>query len=61
MFLLAALFPVWASAENSAPEAQPIVDTIPAARDVAWPGVVNLSVDATDVTRGIFQVERPFP
>ena len=48
-------------AQNSAPEAQPIIDTIPAARDVTWPGVITLSVDATDITRGIFQVTEQIP
>src|SRR4051812_7169130 len=49
-------FPFCAVAQNSEPVAQPIVDTIPAARDVAWPGVINLSVDASDNVRGIFHV-----
>jgi predicted metalloprotease with PDZ domain len=38
-----------------------MVDTIPAARDVAWPGVLTLSVDASDVTRGIFHVSENIP
>ena len=49
------------AASNSAPESQPFVDTIPAARDVPWPGTIRLSVDATDVTRGIFQVTETIP
>jgi predicted metalloprotease with PDZ domain len=59
--LLAALLPVLAPAENSAPTAQPIVETIPPARDIAWPGVIKLSVDATDITRGIFLVDETIP
>jgi predicted metalloprotease with PDZ domain len=63
------IFPVWALcllpfcavAQNSEPEAQPIVDSIPAARDVAWPGVLNLSVDASDNIRGIFRVRETIP
>lgn len=58
---LIVLLPLVARAENSAPEAQPIVDTIPAARDVAWPGVITESVDASDITRGIFQVDETIP
>jgi len=58
---LFSLLPLIACAQNSAPLAQPIVDTIPPARDVAWPGVINLSVDASDVTRGIFNVSETIP
>src|SRR6516162_4127038 len=50
------IFPFCALAQNSEPVAQPIVDTIPPARDVAWPGVISLSVDASDTVRGIFRV-----
>ncbi len=56
-----ALFPIFSLAQNSAPAAQPIANTIPAAQDVAWPGVITLLVDATDVTRGIFQVSETIP
>ncbi len=48
-------------AQNSAPTAQPIVDTIPEARDVARPGVITEFVDASDVTRGIFRVQETLP
>ncbi len=58
---LGVIFPLVCQAQNSAPEAQPIVDTIPVARDVPWPGVITLSVDATDVTRGIFQMTENIP
>jgi predicted metalloprotease with PDZ domain len=58
---LGVILPLISQAQNSAPEAQPIVDTIPAARDVPWPGVVTLSVDATDVTRGIFLISENIP
>jgi predicted metalloprotease with PDZ domain len=50
------IFPLCVIAQNSKPVAQPIVDTIPPARDVAWPGVISLSVDASDKMRGIFSV-----
>ncbi len=59
--ILFVLAPLFSQAQNSAPEAQPIIDTIPAVRDVAWPGVITLSVDASDVTRGIFLVSESIP
>jgi predicted metalloprotease with PDZ domain len=49
------------AASNSAPVALPIVDTIPAARDVPWLGTIELAVDATDVVRSVFQVEETIP
>ena len=51
----------FAHAQNSEPIAQPIVDTIPPARDLAWPGVITLSVDASDNIRGIFRVHETIP
>src|SRR6185312_13563850 len=48
-------------AQNSAPEALSIVDAITAARDIPWPGVNKLSVDASDNTRGIFRVTETIP
>ncbi len=59
--VLLALLPIFTLAQNSAPEAQPIASTIPAARDIPRPGVITLSVDASDVTRGIFQVRETIP
>ena len=59
--LFFALLPLVTHAQNSAPEARPIVDTIPPARDVAWPGVITISVDASDITRGIFRVREAIP
>ena len=46
---------------RSAPQAVPIVDTIPAARDIPYPGTIRLDIDATDITRGVFKVEQTFP
>jgi predicted metalloprotease with PDZ domain len=46
---------------NSKPLAAPEVDDIPAARDIAFPGVIQLTVDASDVTRGIFRVRERVP
>ncbi|HEV2652744.1 MAG TPA: PDZ domain-containing protein [Rhizomicrobium sp.] len=34
---------------------------IPAPRDIAYPGTIRLSVDATDVTRGVFRVHEIIP
>ncbi len=48
-------------AANSRPQPVPIVDTIPAARDVPYPGVLQLRVDATDLDRAIFRVEETIP
>src|SRR5580658_6053377 len=56
-----ALMPLFSQAQNSAPEALPIEDTIPPARDVPWPGVITVSVDASDNTRGIFRVIETVP
>src|SRR5678816_956785 len=55
------LLPFCSVAQNSEPAAQQIVDTVPAARDVAWPGVINLSVDASDNNRGIFRIRELIP
>jgi predicted metalloprotease with PDZ domain len=52
---------VMTHAQNSAPMAEAIVDSIPAARDIPWPGVIKLSVDASDNTRGIFRVTETIP
>jgi predicted metalloprotease with PDZ domain len=50
-----------ALAANSAPQPVPIVDTIPAAKDIPYPGTTTLKVDATDLDRGIFTVEQKIP
>jgi predicted metalloprotease with PDZ domain len=59
--ILFALLPLLACARNSAPEALPMLDTIPPARDVPWPGVITIAVDASDVTRGIFRITETIP
>lgn len=48
-------------AANSAPQPAPIVETIPAARDVAYPGTIRLNVEATDLARGIVKVRETIP
>lgn len=50
-----------ASAQNSKPTAQPIADSIPAARDIPYPGTMRLMVDATDTTQNIFRVKQTIP
>src|ERR1700761_2183719 len=43
-----------AHAENSKPQPIPYEDTIPAPRDIPYPGTMTLDIDATDTERGIF-------
>jgi len=47
--------------QNSKPEAYAKPIRVPAARDVPYPGTVQLTVDATDVTRGIFRIRERVP
>ncbi len=47
--------------ENSRPQPLPIERQVPAARDIPYPGTMNLTVDATDVARGIFRVRQTIP
>ena len=46
---------------RSAPAASPVVSTIPAAADIAYPGTIELAIDATDVTRELFKVSQTIP
>lgn len=46
---------------RSEPTAQPIVDTIPAARDIPYPGTMSLVVDASDTTQRIWRVKQTIP
>ena len=50
-----------ALAANSAPQPLPIIDPIPAARDIPYPGTMTLKVDATDIDRAIFRVQQTIP
>jgi predicted metalloprotease with PDZ domain len=47
--------------QNSMPTATAKIDTIPAPRDIPYPGTMQLTVDASDVTRGIFKVHQRVP
>jgi predicted metalloprotease with PDZ domain len=57
-FLLAA--PA-AAVPNSAPATVAPVDTIPAARDIDYPGTIQLEVDVSDVERAVFKVREIIP
>jgi predicted metalloprotease with PDZ domain len=47
--------------QNSRPDATVKADRVPAARDIPYPGTIQLTVDASDVTRGIFRVRERVP
>ena len=56
------LTPAAASADNSAPIAVPLSQLVPDAADVPYPGgVIGLTIDATDVTRGVYRVTETIP
>ncbi|WP_017669161.1 M61 family metallopeptidase [Sandarakinorhabdus sp. AAP62] len=63
MFLLlaSALIAAPALAQRSMPQPLPIVDALPAAKDMPFPGTMRLHVDATDTQRGVFKVEQTIP
>ncbi|WP_419809366.1 M61 family metallopeptidase [Sphingomonas sp.] len=48
-------------AGNSAPQPVPVVDTIPAPRDVPYPGTIQLDIDATNTDQGIFVTHEQIP
>ena len=47
--------------QNSRPSLTPKIDAIPAPRDTPYPGTIQLTVDASDVTRGIFKIRQHVP
>src|SRR5665213_2753093 len=47
--------------QNAGPEPSPMPPEIPAPQDLDFPGVINLTVDATDTTHGIFRVHETIP
>ena len=49
------------SPRNTAPQPLAIVDSIPPARDIPYPGTMTLEVDATDTARAIFKVRQTIP
>ncbi len=46
---------------RSAPQPLPLTDTIPAPRDVPYPGTMLVRVDATDTVQGVIKVEQTLP
>jgi len=46
---------------NTKPQPVPYPDPIPAPQDVAYPGTLTLDVDASDTSKGIFQVKETIP
>ncbi len=50
-----------ASAQNSAPQPVAIASTIPQARDIAYPGTLQLDIDASNTRQGIFRVKETIP
>ncbi|WP_315761979.1 peptidase M61 [Sphingomonas sp. Y38-1Y] len=59
--LLASSAAALAQQGNSMPQPLPFEETIPAPRDVDYPGVIRLDVDATDVDRAIWRVKETIP
>lgn len=53
--------PAAAQVQPSRPQPAPLVDRIPPARDIAYPGTLRIEVDATDTARGIFRVKETIP
>lgn len=49
------------AAQNSKPQVQQVADSVPPARDTAFPGAMVLEVDATDVDRAVFSVRQTIP
>ena len=48
-------------ATNTRPMAVPIVPAVPDAQDVAYPGTIDLKIDASDVTTGAYRVTETIP
>ena len=53
--------PALAQVPRSAPQPVPAVSSIPAARDVPFPGTIDLKINATDIQRGVFRVTETVP
>jgi predicted metalloprotease with PDZ domain len=61
LLLASALIAAPALAQRSMPQPLPIVDAVPAAKDVPFPGTLRLHVDTTDTLHGVFKVEETIP
>lgn len=55
------LVPFTINAADTHPAALPIPQTIPVAQDIPYPGVLEVSVDATDLKQRIYYVEQIVP
>ncbi len=62
---LALLLPLSGHAQpiaRSAPQATPLVNNVPAARDIAYPGgPITLAIDASDIVRAVYRVTETIP
>ena len=58
---LALLLATSAIAQPTPPQPLPIDARIPAARDIAYPGTIEIEVDATDTARAIVRVKQTIP
>jgi predicted metalloprotease with PDZ domain len=61
LLLASALIAAPVLAQRSMPQPLPMVDAVPAARDLPFPGTIKLHVDATDTVRGVFRVAETIP
>ena len=61
LLLASALIAAPALAQRSMPQPLPIVDMVPAAKDVPFPGTLKVAVDTTDTLHGVFKVEETIP
>ena len=61
LLLASALIAAPGLAQRSMPQPLPIVDAVPAAKDVPFPGTLRLHVDTTDTLHGVFKVEETIP
>ncbi|MCM0033237.1 M61 family metallopeptidase [Sandarakinorhabdus limnophila] len=61
LLLASALIAAPALSQRSLPQPLPIVDAVPAAKDVPFPGTLRLHVDTTDTLHGVFKVEETIP
>jgi predicted metalloprotease with PDZ domain len=50
-----------ATAQNSTPQPLPFDNRIPVARDVAYPGTMTVTVDATNIQQAIYRVKQVIP
>jgi predicted metalloprotease with PDZ domain len=50
-----------AIAQNSQPSALPVAQSVPAPRDVAYPGTIQIEVDATDIQHATFRTRQTIP